>query len=44
MDERFGMGVYASHGTKFVGECFDPYASGKGSVLCLFIKEDIGSS
>ena len=32
MDERFGMGLYAAHGTKFVGECFDSYASWKGSV------------
>ena len=45
MDERFGVGVYAAHGTKFVGECFDPFASWKGSVsLFSFFKEYIGSS
>ena len=32
MDERFGVGMYAAHGTKFVGECSDPYASWKGFV------------
>ena len=42
MDERFGVGVYAAHGTKFVGQCFDPFASRKGSVSILF-KKYIGS-
>jgi hypothetical protein len=36
VDERFGVGMYAAHGTKFVGECFDPYASWKRSVSLPF--------
>ena len=41
MDERFGVGVYAAYGTKFVGECFHPYASWKRYVSSFLLKKDI---